>query len=247
MDEFNNNGSNHENDAFGEENFSGGSQPAQDPYNMPFDSGSSGDPFANRQSAANPQSGDYSGAQNPYGADYDPYKQPYQGQYNQQGQYQQYGQQGQYRQYNQQYGQYQSFGGYNVPVGGVYKTGLATASMVIGIISILASITFVNFIFPPLFLLPIVGIILGAVYKSKHYPVGRGTSTAGIVCSVIALVLSVAVLVIAVVLVMTKMPELMQILKDYSPETYEQYYEQFHDQYPQWFNSAAALFGVLFK
>lgn len=261
MDEFNNN--NNDNGSFGEEDFSGntnGSSTPQDPYNMPLGS---------QEQASNP----YNQPQNPYGQQQNPYNQqqnPYnmpQGSYNpdgsgsynpppqQYGQYQQggqYQQSGQYQQdydpYKQPYaGQYQNFGGYNVPMGEMYKTGMATASMVLGIISLLSALSFMNYVFPPLFILPIVGIILGAMYKSKHYPVGKGSSTAGIVCSVIALVISIAILVVAVVLVMTKMPEMLQLIKDYYPEMYEEYYNQFHDQYPQWFEGITSVFRFLIK
>lgn len=98
-----------------------------------------------------------------------------------------------------------------------YPTGLATASMVIGIISIVIFFGFYSF--PPLLLLPIIGIILGCVYKSKRYPVGRGSSTAGIVCSVISLVLFIAVLILAV----ANIQYLLELIKDYDPAAYEQY------------------------
>lgn len=225
MDEFNNN----ENKNFGEESFADkerreeqntqqdvGSQPEQsgyDPYNMPFE-----------QQQRTPQ------AQQPYNTsyannsqqqvppDFDPYKQPL------------------------PQGQYQYNGMYTDPNGMPYKTGLATASLVIGILSLV--LTFVGIIFiPPLGLLPIVGIILGCIYKGKRYPVGKGASTAGIICSVVALVLSILFIVFIVYIVMNYMPEVMQMLKSTDPDVYQQYYDMFHDIYPEWFNTAAALFA----
>lgn len=150
---------------------------------------------------------------------FDPYKQPYpQGQYN-----------GMYLDRN----------------GMPYKTGLATASLVLGILSLV--LTFSGFIFiPPLGLLPLVGLILGCVYKSKHYPVGKGLSTAGIICSVAALVLSILFLALCLFIVMNYMPEFLELLKSIDPELYEQYYDMFHELRPEWFDTAAALFAKLF-
>lgn len=262
MDEFNNN--NNDNNSFGEEDFSqntNGSAAPQDPYNMPLGSQDQpSNPYGQPQNPYNQQQDPYGQQQNPYNMPQSSYNPDGSGSYNPPPQqYGQYQQGGQYQQdfdpYKQPYaGQYQNFGGYNVPMGGMYKTGMATASMVLGIISLLSALTFMNYMFPPLFILPIVGIILGAVYKSKHYPVGKGSSTAGIVCSVIALVISVAIFVIALVFVWTviiKSPEMMtemlQYLKNYSPEMYEEYYNQFHDQYPQWFEGITSVFRFLIR
>lgn len=231
MDEFNNN----ENKNFGEESFAekerreerngqqeqyGGSQTDQsgyDPYNMPFE----------QQQRANsdpqqPYNMSYAGGQQQVPPDFDPYKQPL------------------------PQGQYQYNGMYTDPNGMPYKTGLATASLIIGILSLV--LTFSGFIFiPPLGLLPIVGIILGCIYKGKRYPVGKGSSTAGIICSVIALILSILFLVLVVYVAMNYMPQVMEILRSSSPELYDQYYELFGDTYPEWFNTAAALFAKFIK
>lgn len=127
-----------------------------------------------------------------------------------------------------------------------YPTGMATASLVIGIISIMG--VMLMFMFPPLFVLPIVGIVLGAIYKSKHYPVGRGMSTAGIVTSAVSLAIALIIFILALALVISMMEgggmsELMQFVKDYSPEVYEQYYDMYYEQYPEWFEGVSALFA----
>lgn len=223
MDEFNNN----ENKNFGEESFAdkerreeqnvqNGQQDGYDPYNMPLEQQQR--PAQQPRQAQQPYNTSYSNnGQQQIPPDFDPYKQPLpQGQYNN--------------------------GMYVDPNGMPYKTGLATASLVIGILSLV--LTFSGFIFiPPLGLLPIVGIVLGCIFKGKKYPVGKGASTAGIVCSAIALVLSIIFIILCVYIVMNYMPQLMEMLKSYSPDVYDQYYDMFHDMYPEWFNTAAALFA----
>ncbi len=232
MDEFNNN----EHGAFEEESFSDNNNQAQDPYNMPLNDGNPyrQDPYNMQGDSSNgnniPQSSvpNTSGTYTPPPQQQSTYDQP------------------DFDPYKQQYsGQYENFGGYSVPMNQMYKTGMATASMVLGIISLIAAVTFMMYVFPPLFVLPIVGIILGAVYKSKHYPVGKGASTAGIVCSSIALAVSLIFLIVAVVLVLTKMPEMLQLIKDYYPEMYEQYYDMYYEDFPQWFENISVLFGLL--
>ncbi len=135
---------------------------------------------------------------------------------------------------------------YGAAAMGQYPTGLATASMIIGIISILGVLLMISF--PPLLILPVLGIVFGAMYKSKKYPVARGRSTAGIVMSVVSLVMVVALFVIAVYAMMTimqdseQMNEMMQLIKQYYPDIYEQYYEMFGEQYPEWFTAALQMF-----
>lgn len=188
------------------------------PYNM---SGA----YQNNYSTP-PQLGAYNsvqpGAYDPYKQPYDPYKQPYA--------------------YNQ-YGGYQN---------GTYPTGMAAASLIIGIISIL--LTLFMLAFPFLGILPVIGIVLGVVYKSKHYPVGKGISTAGIVTSAVSLGLAILIFVGLVIWMMslmmgdgTEMQQLMQYLKNFSPEVYEEYYNQFYSDYPQWFEGISALFASIFK
>ena len=213
MDEFNNN--NNENKNFGEESFAEQerrSENVQQPQNTPYD------PY----NMPLEQQGQPVSRNTPYPInqqvppDFDPYKQPL------------------------PQGQYQYNGMYTDPNGMPYKTGLATASLVIGILSLVLTFTGLIYLIP---ILPIVGIILGCIYKGKHYPVGKGASTAGIICSVVALVLSIIFIVFIMYIVMNYMPEVMQILKSQSPDVYQQYYDMFHDTYPEWFNTAAALFA----
>lgn len=215
MDDFNNN----ENKNFGEESFT--EKERREEQNG--QNGQQYDPYnmpleQQQRPAQQPYNTSYTGyaGNQQIPPDFDPYKQPLpQGQYN---------------------------GMYVGTNGMPYKTGLATASLVIGILSLV--LTFSGFIFiPPLGLLPIVGIVLGCIFKSKKYPVGNGASTAGIICSVIALVLSILFIILCVYIVMNYMPQVMEMLKSYSPEVYDQYYDMFHDMYPEWFNSAAALFA----
>lgn len=255
MDEFNNNNNNNENQNFGEESFAeqerrSEQQGQYDPYNRPLDGQGQYDPYnmpldgqnANPQpNPQNPYNMPHAGQQNPYNMpnsgqqdpyntsyangqqvppDFDPYKQPLP---------------------QNPYGGGMYFDANGMP----YKTGLATASLVLGIISLVLTFTSLIFI-PPLGILPIIGIILGCVYKGKHQPVGKGASTAGIICSAVSLVLCVLFIVLCVVVVLNYMPQMMEFLKSYSPEVYDQYYEMFHDMYPEWFDTVAALFGKLF-
>ncbi len=157
-------------------------------------------------------------------------------QYAQYGQ-NQYGNNTQYN-YSQQYAQYgqNAYAGYN----GIPDTKLATASLVIGIISLL--VWPFMFVFPPLFVLPIVGLILGIVHKSKHIPEGKGTSTAGIVLSSISLALPI----IAIILIIALLPQMLEWLKTNSPEQYQQMYEQYHDQLPYLFNCLQLMIRSLF-
>ena len=153
MDEFNNN----ENKNFGEESFADKerreeqntqqgavSQPEQsgyDPYNMPFEQ------QQRAPQAHQPYNTSYaSNGQQQVPPDFDPYKQPL------------------------PQGQYQYNGMYADPNGMPYKTGLATASLVIGILSLVLTFTGLIYLIP---ILPIVGIILGCIYKGKRYPVGK--------------------------------------------------------------------------
>jgi hypothetical protein len=99
-----------------------------------------------------------------------------------------------------------------------YPTGLATASLVIGIISFVMGL--LVFALPiPFGILPIIGIILGCVYKSKHYPVGKGASTAGIILSAVTLVLCI----IGYVLILTSLPQMLETLQQTDPQLYEDF------------------------
>ena len=205
-------------------------------------------PFNEDKSGADPQNPYQQPVQDQQGQGYDPYnQQPVQGQPMQNGQpYQQpYNvppQNGQYQQVQNPYGMPQ---GYGVPYQTQQSTGMAVASLVLGIISICTGLFM--FSFPFLFLVPIIGIILGIVFKTKKLPVGKGMSTAGIITSVIGLVIPIALLVFVIVMLMTNGAELMQYMKQVSPEQYEQLYEMYGDQFPQWFDGAVMFLTNLIK
>lgn len=190
------------------------------PYNMPG---------AYQNNYSTPiQQGSYNSAQqgayDPYKQPYDPYKQPYA--YNQYGGY--------------QYGGYQN---------GTYPIGMAVASFIIGIVSIVLFIFMIAF--PPIVILPIIGIILGAVYKTKHYPVGKGISTAGIITSSISVGLVLLIYIFAIIFIFSMdssvMQQVLQSIKDDDPELYKYYYEQLYPFFPQWFEGISALFASIFK
>lgn len=115
------------------------------------------------------------------------------------------------------------------------STGMATASLVLGIISIVMGLPALAL--PFLFLIPIIGLILGIVYKTKHLPVGKGLSTAGIITSSIGLVLPIVIVFIAAFWLIANGAEAMEYIRQISPELYEEYREQFGDQFPEWFTS----------
>ena len=216
-------------------------QSRQDPYN---------------QSQQNPYN---QPQQNPYNqSQQNPYNQPQQNPYNQ-------SQQNPYNQPQQNpYYQYQQGGTYNrqnIPQQGYVSpqygtpyqpyalanqsTGMAVASLVLGIISICLSLFVWSFL--PLYVIPIIGLILGIVFKSKHLPVGKGLSTAGIITSSIGLALPIILLIVLTVLLMNHsldgfMSELVKQLKQADPELYEQYYEMFSKQFPEWFENALRFF-----
>ncbi|MDE7278698.1 MAG: hypothetical protein K2N26_03105 [Oscillospiraceae bacterium] len=215
MDEFNNN-------PFNEDKTAGGN--STDPYNTqndPFNQqpvqGQNGQPYQQPYNVP-PQNGQYQQGQNPYIMP--------QGDYG-------------YNQQNIPQNGYAAPQGYGVPYQPQQSTGMAVASLVLGIISICTGLFM--FSFPFLFLMPIIGIILGIVFKSKKLPVGKGMSTAGIITSVIGLVIPLALIVFVVVMLVTNGAELMQYLKQISPEQYEQLYEIYGEQFPQWFSGAISF------
>lgn len=186
------------------------------------------------------------------GQPYDPYNQqptqgavpytydPYAQQNTQQGQqpYGPYSQSPNYANYMQnQYG------------GGVYAVpqrapeGMATASLVMGILSIVSLITVY---LPPIF--GILGIIFGCIHKSKHYPNGNGKANAGIICSVIGLILIIALIAFSVSLVTNPevMQQYMELIREQDPELYDQMYDMYYDQFPQWFEGIKLALSALF-
>lgn len=186
------------------------------------------------------------------GQPYDPYNQqptqgavpytydPYAQQNTQQGQqpYGPYSQSPNYANYMQnQYG------------GGVYAVpqrapeGMATASLVMGILSIVSLITVY---LPPIF--GILGIIFGCIHKSKHYPNGNGKANAGIICSVIGLILIIALIAFSVSLVTNPevMQQYMELIREQDPELYDQMYDMYYEQFPQWFEGIKLALSALF-
>lgn len=198
-----------------------------------------GQPYDQQQNPANGQPYDPYNQQPTQGAvpyTYDPYNQ----QQAQQGQqpYDPYSQSPNYAQYVQnQYG------------GGVYAVpqkapeGMATASLVMGILSI---VSFITVYLPPVF--AILGIVFGCVHKSKHYPNGNGKATAGIVCSVIGLLMIVGIIALGLSLISNPeiMSQYMDILKEQDPELYDQMYDMYYEQFPQWFESIKLALSALF-
>lgn len=162
------------------------------------------------------------------------YQQPYQQNYN----------------YNQQNINQQGYippqqGGYGYPQYTPYpqqpSQGMAVASLVLGIISIVFS--YFTAMLPFLFIVPIIGIVLGALHKSKHLPVGKGLSTAGIVTSIVGIVLTLLIYVLCVVLVVFFMDEMLEFIRQTSPEDYEMLYEMYGEQFPEWFSEAIKFFS----
>lgn len=133
--------------------------------------------------------------------------------------------------------------------GGVYAVpqrapeGMATASLVMGILSIVSLITVY---LPPIF--GILGIIFGCIHKSKHYPNGNGKANAGIICSVIGLILIIALIAFSVSLVTNPevMQQYMELIREQDPELYDQMYDMYYDQFPQWFESIKLALSALF-
>lgn len=211
----------------------------KEPQNGTPENGQPYDPYNQPVNPANGQPYDPYNQQPTQGAvpyTYDPYAQ----QNTQQGQqpYGPYSQSPNYANYMQnQYG------------GGVYAVpqrapeGMATASLVMGILSIVSLITVY---LPPIF--GILGIIFGCIHKSKHYPNGNGKANAGIICSVIGLILIIALIAFSVSLVTNPevMQQYMELIREQDPELYDQMYDMYYDQFPQWFESIKLALSALF-
>lgn len=220
----------------------------------PFDEQTGGDTMPNtdynpygapREQQGNPymQSADPYNQQNPQ----NPYQQQNQNPYNQQMQQNPYQQTNQGYTYNQQnipqqgYVNPQGYAQGYQPYPRPQSTGMAAASLVLGIISIVCALF--TMAFPVLFLVPIIGLILGIVFKCKHLPVGKGMSTAGIITSAIGIVIPIAVIALMVVLLLTNGAQIMEFVKEYSPEQYEELYDLYGDQFPQWFEGILRILG----
>jgi hypothetical protein len=100
-----------------------------------------------------------------------------------------------------------------------YPTGLATGSLVLGIISFVLGL-FIAILPIPLGALPIIGIILGCVHKSKHYPVGKGSSTAGIVLSALTLVFAIGLIIVSFAM----LPYMLEYIYENNPALYDEYF-----------------------
>lgn len=229
MDEFNNNPFNEDKmpDPYNAQNDPYNQQAGQNvnPYNQQPVQGQNVQPYQQQYNFP-PQDGQYQ--QNPqYQQEQNPYNMP-QGGYN-------------YNQQNIPQNGYAAPQGYGVPYQPQQAgTGMAVASRVLGILSICTGLFM--FDLPFLFLMPIIGIILGIVFKCKRLPVGKGMSTAGIITSAIGLAIPVALLILVIIMLVTNGAELMQYMKQVAPEQYEQLYELYGDQFPQWFSDAVSFF-----
>ncbi|MCM1329515.1 MAG: hypothetical protein NC253_08765 [Ruminococcus sp.] len=209
----------------------------------PFDEQSGGQTPYGQQEQQNP---------NPYAQQTPPNTDPYNQQSGQGSPYNGQPQQNPYNQYNQPSGGYynqqnipQGYGqpqGYGMPYQQMYmqkpSTGMATASMVLGIISIVLCIP--AMVAPVLGIIPVIGLILGIVYKTKRLPVGKGFSTAGIIMSAIGILLPILLLILSLVFVMNNpdyVREYLNLLKETDPEQYQEYYDQLGGMFPDWFES----------
>lgn len=224
------------NNPFEENNLNDGNQGGADPYNeaLPQNTGYDNAPSQNPQqfnsygAPQNPQQYDGYGQQSYNGLEpADPYNAT-QGQYN--------APQG-----------YNNFGGYAVPVDNRnVPTGMATASMVLGIISF--CLTLFIAALPPLIIAPILSLVLGIVFKTKKLPAGKGASTAGIVLSSICLFFVIIILIFIAVIALN--PEIMrtgmQQIYDIDPNLYQTYKDMWYETYPQWFDGIGALFSRFF-
>lgn len=139
--------------------------------------------------------------------------------------------------------QYNQYGGYQDPYGGYRRPpsqGPAIASLVCGIVGLSAGI--LGWAFPLLFLVPIVGLVLGIVHKVKYPGFMKGMSTAGIILSSIGIVLPF-VFIIAMI---AYLPELMEYMRQIDPESYQEIYDEYADELPGMFSAAFAAVKSIF-
>lgn len=140
---------------------------------------------------------------------------------------------------NYQYNQYG--GGYQDPYFQRQPSqGMAIGSLVCGIVGLSAGL--LGWVFPLLFVVPIVGLILGIVFKVKYPGFAKGISTAGIVLSAIGIALPFVFIIIAV----ASLPQLMEWMQEVDPEAYEELYEEYADELPGMFSAAFAGIKSLF-
>lgn len=123
---------------------------------------------------------------------------------------------------------------YNDPYagyGGNDSQGLAISSLVCGIVGLFTFL--LGWIFPILFILPIVAVVLGIIHKTKHSPNGKGMSTAGIVMGIIGTILPIILLAA----IFANLPEMMDYIEDIDPSAYEEFYNEYAEDYPEFFSS----------
>lgn len=134
--------------------------------------------------------------------------------------------------YNPQYNPQSHYQQY-VPYQQEPSIGMAVASLVLGIVSIVFSYFIAAL--PVLYVLPIIGIILGVLFKKKNMPAGKGLANAGIITSAVAIGLTIIFYLFAIYIIQNYMPEIMAYMKQVSPEDYQLFYDMFAEYYPEWF------------
>jgi hypothetical protein len=102
-----------------------------------------------------------------------------------------------------------------------YPTGLATASLTLGIISIIIPVPF----------MPLVGLIMGIVFKKRQLPVSQGVSTAGIVLNSIALFIQLIILISIILLTIRTVNFVEEYGDTYPGYDYSDIYEDYYDEY----------------
>ncbi|MGN1416505.1 MAG: DUF4190 domain-containing protein [Oscillospiraceae bacterium] len=137
--------------------------------------------------------------------------------------------------------QYNQYGGYQDPYFQRQPSqGMAIGSLVCGIVGLSAGI--LGWVFPLLFFVPLVGLILGIVFKVKYPGYAKGISTAGIVLNSIGIALPFIFIIVAV----ASLPQLMEWMQQVDPEAYEELYEEYADELPGMFSAAFAAVRSLF-
>lgn len=132
--------------------------------------------------------------------------------------------------------------GYQDPYGGYRRQpsqGLAIGSLVCGIIGLSSGI--MGWVFPLLFLLPIVGLVLGIVHKVKYPGFAKGMSIAGIILSAIGIILPF-VFIIAMI---AYLPELMEYVQQVDPDMYQEFYDEYAEELPGMFSAVFTAFKSL--
>ncbi len=221
---------NEKNNPFSEEKNNGNEIPSMPAVEEMYPSGDN----AQKQKTDNQQKNPYNQWQNPYN------QQPRQNPYNQQ-----------YNQHNTpqrnpyiQPGPYGYQNGYqqgSMPVMHP-STGFATASMVLGIISLFLGIFVIGI--EILFALPVLAVIFGIIHKSKRITFGDKSAVAGIITGIISL--AFMIFYYSLVYEGSFMRSMLEIIREGDPELYEQYYEMYYDMFPQWFGAVLTAVKYFF-